>query len=342
MVTFGATFAGVFASFILLLGSRWLYSHHRNKETSKYMLQEIEDEIQENINLLAKLMQSLPKIIDDENAPAFFRPRTSTQALRYAIESGDIRLLSDYRKQLLIRDCLANCEAFDKFVENSDLVFAASFGLQDGFRIVRERSYAIVEGAKTLKDTLEANLKELVGKPKEEEKMVETKGSDSSEERLQRIEQDIKGMQQQLRNSDAASRSLFTLSFGFAVLAVALAIALAYNSIKQEDVDWPLIVLIAILTIGGYAIINWSGGFSIVDLTYGEPREKRRSKRALAVYILCNLGPALAFFGAAIRHWHSTACNALAAAGLLSFVVGIVIWSWRKSPPTPPQQNQSN
>ena len=109
--------------------------------------------------------------------------------------------------------------------------------------------------------------------------MVEKRDGESQDERMKKVEQGIKDIQKQL-----------ALGFGFAVLAAALAIALAFNSLKGDFGVTPLVVLIVILTFGGYAIMVVSGGMTILDVTHDETQAKRRRKRAKVVRILWNLG----------------------------------------------------
>jgi hypothetical protein len=145
--------------------------------------------------------------------------------------------------------------------------------------------------------------------------MVEKRDGESQDERMKKVEQGIKDIQKQL-----------ALGFGFAVLAAALAIALSVNSLKGDFGVIPLVVLIVILMLGGYAIMVVSGGMSILDVPDDATQAKRGSRAAQVVRILLwNSGVVLAFAGSSIRHWSPTAGDWVAVVGLIGFTAGLAL-----------------
>ncbi|MFC2071263.1 hypothetical protein ACFLUU_00885 [Chloroflexota bacterium] len=61
IVTFGAAFFGVIASFLLWSGGQWWIKRQRDKKAVMAMMEEIQEEIQLNIALLTELMENAPK-----------------------------------------------------------------------------------------------------------------------------------------------------------------------------------------------------------------------------------------------------------------------------------------
>lgn len=303
LVTFGATFAGVFASFFLWFGAQWLLKRRRERKATQHMILEVTQELLFNVGWLRALKEKTPKSVEEavseENIRLFVPERALTSACRYAVVSGEIRLIPNYSKQQAIRNSLEACELFNASAEKTDLMVSIFLLKSDGIASAIGRVASVAESAAQLANFLEENATKLVGKRfvseslgehKREDKMVEKRDGESLDERMKKIEQGIKDMQEQLQKSDRANRSLFALGFGFAVLAAALAIALAFNSLKGDFGVTPLVVLIVILTFGGYAIMVVSGGMTILDVTHDETQAKRRRKRAKVVRILWNLG----------------------------------------------------
>ena len=156
--TFGATFSGVFASFLLWFGSRYLIRKQRNKKLLKAMMQEIQEELQANIAILSQFSKHIPDML----ATSGHIPMTITSlelvAHQYAVTSGEIRLLSDIRKQRLIRYTASILERYNEFVDNTERLLAIFILKDDGLIWAKYRVDRQVELAndtiKLLQDTL--------------------------------------------------------------------------------------------------------------------------------------------------------------------------------------------
>jgi hypothetical protein len=298
-----------------------------------------------NVRWLRALREKTPKsakeAINEENVRLFVPERALTSACRYAVESGEIRLLSDYSKQEAIRNSLEACEIFNATAEKTDLMVCLFLLKPDGIESAIHRVESVAESATQLANFLKENatklvgprlVSELLGEQPQEAIMVEEKRGESQDKLLQKIEQGFKDMQEQLQKSDKANRSLFVFGFGFAVLAAGLAVALAFHSIKDQFGIIPLSVLIAMLIIGGYVIIGRSGGMAILDTTFGESQAKLGRKRDKVVLILCSIAPAIVYVGIAIKQWFAMPGNSVAIFGLFVFIVGIIMFNCKKSP----------
>ena len=75
LITFGATFLGVIASFILWFGGQWWIKRQRDKKALGNMMREIQEEIQFNIGLLDGLIRHVPEMWEKENAPVYIPQR---------------------------------------------------------------------------------------------------------------------------------------------------------------------------------------------------------------------------------------------------------------------------
>jgi len=145
-VTFGATFAGVLASFILWFGSERLIRWLRERRTVDHLLSEVRGEIAVNIMFLRKLAEALPHArteVDEKEASRLFVPeRALTSACRYAVVSGELRLIRDRRKREAIRNCADACDIFNATADKTDLMIALFMLRPDGMALVNQRQRA--------------------------------------------------------------------------------------------------------------------------------------------------------------------------------------------------------
>ena len=88
------------------------------------MMQEIHEEIQLNIALLTGLIQAIPRELERGNVPMYIPHRLKLTVYQYVVESGEIRLLADFRKQRLIRVAASVGESFNRFIENTEMLLA--------------------------------------------------------------------------------------------------------------------------------------------------------------------------------------------------------------------------
>lgn len=167
-VTFGATFAGVFASFLLWFGAGWLIRRGQNKKAREHTVHEIVDEIKVNIAHLDSSMETVASMREKELVPLIFH-RLSLTAYQYAIVSGEIRLL-DVHKRVFIGNAASICEAHNRFVDNTELVLAILLLRRDSLNrmIVEYRLDRLSENLKDNRDFLLALLKRLEGETSEQ------------------------------------------------------------------------------------------------------------------------------------------------------------------------------
>lgn len=170
LTTFGATFFGVIASFLLWFGGQWWIKRRRDKKALKYLLQEIQDEIQLNITILTLLVQTIPKKLDEGDIP-YHLPNRMRLAVYYSIvSSGEIRLIPSMRKQRLIRYSAIVCENFNTFINNTEMLLAIFLLKPDGLGLAKHRLERLVEQAEERAKGLTEYLKLLkqVDLPEEE------------------------------------------------------------------------------------------------------------------------------------------------------------------------------
>ena len=158
IVTFGATFFGVVASFLLWFGGQWWIKRQRNKKAVRAMMEEIQEEIQLNIALLDQFTKTAPKMLEEGNVPVYIPERMNLAVYNYVVSTGEIRLIDDIRKQRLIRYAAIACETFNKFIDNTELLLAIFLLRSDGLVWAKHRLKGLIETAednrKYLQDTL--------------------------------------------------------------------------------------------------------------------------------------------------------------------------------------------
>jgi hypothetical protein len=120
-IQFGATFAGVFASFLLWFGARWLIQCHTDKNAAKQLLKDIEYEILGNIAILEAIINSTTSLLKDmKNMPSFV-PRLRLDVYKYGVGSGDLHLLKNVKTQRLIKYIASECGFFNRYADGTDL-----------------------------------------------------------------------------------------------------------------------------------------------------------------------------------------------------------------------------
>jgi hypothetical protein len=355
LVTFGATFAGVFASFFLWFGAQWLLKRRRERKATQHMILEVTQELLFNVGWLRALKEKTPKSVEEavseENIRLFVPERALTSACRYAVVSGEIRLVPNYSKQQAIRNSLEACELFNASAEKTDLMVSIFLLKSDGIASAIRRVASVAESAAQLANFLEENATKLVGKRfvseslgehKREDKMVEKRDGESQDRLIQRIEGGFKGIQEQIQKNNKENISLFVFGFGFAVVAAGLAVGLGFQSIKDQF-GMPLsLVLVVMLTIGGGAIMQMSGGMAIIKVNYDESRMKLLTRRAKAVRGLLYFGWGVVLIGIAIRQWFALPGNAVGVFGFFMFIVATLIMLYSKKSPDGKKKTSGN
>lgn len=158
-VTFGATFFGVIASFLLWYSGQWWLKRRHDQIAVKHIIREIHEEIALNINILALFVKSVPKMMVGGEIPVYLPHRMNLPIYRYLTSSGELRLL-DVSKQRKIQNAGVMSEHFNNFIDNTELLLTWSLGLPNGLNIATRRLEGLIEQAK---DTAKS-LNEILGK----------------------------------------------------------------------------------------------------------------------------------------------------------------------------------
>ena len=95
LVTFGATFFGVIASFLLWFWGQWLIRRKRDKKALRAMMREIIEEIGLNKALLETAPKAISKILNKGDIPMYLSLRMNFAVYNYIVQSGEIRLIKD-------------------------------------------------------------------------------------------------------------------------------------------------------------------------------------------------------------------------------------------------------
>jgi len=146
LVTFGATFFGVIASFLLWFGGQWWIKQRNERRAVKHITREIHEEIALNINTLIWFTEDIPKIMVGGDIPLFLPHRLNLSVYHYLTLSGDLRLL-DVSKQRWILNVGTHSERFNKLVDNTELLLASIIGLPNCLVISKQRLDNLVEQA---------------------------------------------------------------------------------------------------------------------------------------------------------------------------------------------------
>lgn len=220
LVTFGATFFGVIASFLLWFGGQWWIRHQRDKKALGNMMREIQEEIQLNIGLLTELMHGIPRVLESGNVPVHIPHRLKLPVYQYVVSSGEIRLLTDFRKQRLIRFAAFMSESFNKFIENTEMLLAIfQFKpIDDALRLAKHRLGNLVEQAKDTRDYLQDTLNKLQqSELAEEDNMGEPKKID-----LERLQTQLDRIESRLERNSKLTKGIFPYMLGVTAMGVGL------------------------------------------------------------------------------------------------------------------------
>ncbi len=156
-VTFGATFFGVIASFLLWYVGQWWLKRRHDKMAVKHIVREIHEEIALNINILVLLAENVPKMTTGQTIPAYIPYRMNLSVHRYLTSSGELRLL-DVSQQRWILSAGMISESHNQFISNTELLIATVIGLPNGLVLARARLEGLVtqalDNAKSLKEIL--------------------------------------------------------------------------------------------------------------------------------------------------------------------------------------------
>lgn len=161
LATFGATFFGVIASFLLWYGGQWWIERRRNNKALKHMMREIQGEIQFNIALLTQLNQSIPKELSKGMISHHIPNRMRLAVYNYTVSSGEIRLLASRRKRGLIRFSAAICQNFNSFIDNTESLLAIFLLKPDGAEWAKYRLEKLAEQAQESANLLQDYLGKL-------------------------------------------------------------------------------------------------------------------------------------------------------------------------------------
>ncbi len=239
LVTFGATFFGVIASFLFWFGGQWWIKRQRDKKAIKHMMQEIHEEIQLNIDLLIQLAQSIPRELNKGKTSLYLPNRMRLTVYNYIVSSGEIRLLPSRRKQQLIRYSALICESFNKFIDNTEMLVAIFVLKPSGLVVAKYRLERLAEQAMESAQRLDEYLKKLqqVDLP-EEDNMDEPKKID-----LEDIEAHLTRIEGSLKRATLSGKYISTISLSIAAIAIGG---------SGLDIDlWGRILLVG----GGIAVI---------------------------------------------------------------------------------------
>ena len=156
--TFGATFFGVFASFLLWYFGQWWLKRRHDQITIKHVVRVFNEELALNINILIDFSEIAPKMMAEGNTPLFIPSRMKLSMYNYLTSSGELRLL-DINKQRWILVAGSTYESFNKFVDNTELLLATFLQPSDSLKFAKSRmgklSEQALESAKRLNEILE-------------------------------------------------------------------------------------------------------------------------------------------------------------------------------------------
>ncbi len=320
LVTFGATFLGVIASFLLWFGGQWWIKRQRDKKVLGNMISEIQEEIQVNIALLTGLIKGVPKSLQEGMISHHLPCRMRLEVYQYAVSSGDIRLL-EFSKQRLIQYTAVICESFNQFINNTEMLLAVFLMKSGGSKWARYRLEQLVESAKDSRDYLQDTLHKLQqGELSKEERMVKSNdgSSEGLEKRLSKIEEGIEDVKKQLGGNQKTTLYHFRFTLGFAAIAIATGLGLASRGLET-----------GLLDLSSFALLILVGGLAIVFAAILEYRQHFRKNIAIAGFIFMFVGAGLvavmSFFDIAVAPF-------VKLAGLLILAVGFLLMGFTGKP----------
>jgi hypothetical protein len=225
-VTFLATFSGVLASFLLWILGEHFIKRNKDKNASKAVLVEVENEITQNIEILTTQENKLKEIIGSKSSPNFLIQLKNT-ASSYALSSGEVRALHDRGKERIIRDANALCDYFNDFAKSMD-TFAAIQSLSrlrqpfeerliDFVRITQDTKSLFKDYQDKLQQETLSNVDrhEILSSPVKEPGKKETQSD--------RIEKGIAIVTDQLNDIKKTGSAQFIASVGIACVSIAIA-----------------------------------------------------------------------------------------------------------------------
>ena len=161
--TFLPVLVGVLASFLLWFGGQWLVGYLRDKKAKVAMLREIEEAIVINMGILDNLVKGISESFVRQEVPVHIPHRMRLEVFQYIVQSGEIRLINDIHKQMLIRYVAYVCSIFNNFVDNTEVVLATLIGKPNAVKIAQQRLTGLMEQAAQDKEVLSIWLKKLQG-----------------------------------------------------------------------------------------------------------------------------------------------------------------------------------
>lgn len=247
LATFGATFLGVIASFLLWFGGQWWIKQQRDKKALEHMMQEIQEEIQLNITLLLQLAQDIPRELNKEKISHYLPHRMRLAVYYYIVSSGEIRLVPSRRNQRLIRYSAVICENFNKFIDNTEMLLAIFLLKPDGLVLAIHRLEMLAEQAKESANRLQEYLQKLqqVNLP-EEDSMDEPKKID-----LEDLEAHLTRIEGKLDKSQK-----FSWSSSFYILGVtAMAVGIGFL-LRDPTATWSWVTFVVGFVISIIGIVR--------------------------------------------------------------------------------------
>ncbi len=115
---FVPVFLGVILSFSLWFGSERIIKRKKERKAKAALLQEIYEEIGFNMGRLDALDKAIQQMYTKGELMGLIPYRMKLEACNYAVESGEIRLIIDRKKQGVIRSIKHLCSVFNDFIEN--------------------------------------------------------------------------------------------------------------------------------------------------------------------------------------------------------------------------------
>lgn len=230
LITFGAAFAGVVFSLISWFGIDALIRLRRNNKVLKTMMQEIQEELQFDIALLAMMSTNLRQELDRDSMPMSI-PKLRHSAINYAISSGNIRLIPNFRKQRLVRYAAAACELFNEMSKNTERLLATLILKSDGETWAKYRINKDIEQMSATKRLLEHYLTTIQREDLPDEYGEDAMTTTNSEPET--IEERI--LKQVKDNSETLShiKERHNLNTMFSIVAISLAVLALSVTILQ-------------------------------------------------------------------------------------------------------------
>lgn len=312
LITFGAAFAGAVFSLILWFGINAYIRRHRNKITLQALMQEIQEELQLAIASLALMSKSLRQELDRDNIPMAI-PKLRHSTMNYAISSGNIRLIPNFRKQRLIRYAAATCELFNEGSKNTERLLATLILKSDGETWAKYQINKDIEQMSKTKVLLEDYLKNLYVEDLPEKYGEDAMTTTNSEP--ESVEQRI--LKQVSENSETLSRIKESHNFNNMLSLAGIALAILALSMIMLQLD------------RGNAAI----GFFIVAILTLEMSAAsyyglmRLDKLLMSGALVTLAGVAILLF----TTWSYFVSISVASVGIILTAVGILVYVGKKS-----------